>query len=299
VNAIPALELAAAPAPKPAGKLDKLARLGATFASHLEHAAPVIDPAPSAPPQPAPPPQPGAIGSLLDAVTALVRDVIAQVGQGAAPATPTVAPPAGGPPASPSAPAPDPALAALGSQLRALAPAAAAAQAEPVTPLAQAAHDYIAELERAQRPAAAQDAPRAPSAAEAVIAIAPAPGDRLPDPGPVRAQPAAAPAPPQAPDAPTNPSHVHLIVEDGPARVVVTVAVRGDEVRVAMRSNDDAVTAGLARNAGALDHALRARGMDLQDFTAERDPDARPRDRQGRERPQHPDTERFQLEEHA
>ncbi len=89
----------------------------------------------------------------------------------------------------------------------------------------------------------------------------------------------------------TNPSHVHLVIDDGAERVVVTVAVRGNEVNVALRGQDDATTAALARNAGSLDHAMRARGLDLASLMTGRDPDSQhqrpdreqPRDRNGKQ----------------
>jgi hypothetical protein len=97
-----------------------------------------------------------------------------------------------------------------------------------------------------------------------------------------------------------NPSHVHLVLEDGAERVVVTVAVRGNEVNVGVRASDDQLAAALARNAATLDHAMRARGLDLASFSAERDsahddherqpPDPHERD---------PHAERFSLEEIA
>ena len=134
---------------------------------------------------------------------------------------------------------------------------------------------------------AAFSAPQAPAAA--AVHSAPT-GD------PVRsAQPI------QIPEPPANPSHVHLVVDDGPERVVVTVAVRGSEVHVALRGSDDATTAALARNAGSLDHAMRARGLALTELTTEREP---PQQRQPsnhqepepRER-RKPDAEPFTLEE--
>jgi hypothetical protein len=79
-----------------------------------------------------------------------------------------------------------------------------------------------------------------------------------------------------------NPSHVHLVIDDGMERVVVTVAVRGSDVNVAMRGSDDATTAALARNAGSLDHAMRGRGLDLQSFVSDQRDERReaPRERQ-------------------
>jgi hypothetical protein len=74
-------------------------------------------------------------------------------------------------------------------------------------------------------------------------------------------------------------SHVHLILDDGAERVVMTVAVRGTDVNVTLRASDDHTGAALARNAATLDHALRARKLELAEFTTQRDP----RKRQERE----------------
>lgn len=79
-------------------------------------------------------------------------------------------------------------------------------------------------------------------------------------------------APIQPPEPPANPSHVHLVLDDGPERVVATVAVRGNDVHVALRASDDATAAALARNVGSLDHAMRARGLALGELTTDRDP---------------------------
>lgn len=105
-------------------------------------------------------------------------------------------------------------------------------------------------------------------------------------------------APAQLPDPPSNPSHVHLVLHDGPERVVATVAVRGSEVHVALRASDEATAAALARNAGSLDHAMRTRGLALHDLSAEREPrDQRPpRDAEPRERRPR-DSQRFVLED--
>jgi hypothetical protein len=98
-------------------------------------------------------------------------------------------------------------------------------------------------------------------------------------------------------------SHVHLVVDDGGQRVVMTVAMRGNEVNVALRTSDDHTAAALARNAGALDDAMRARGLSLGQLDAEHDRSQhREPERQsntyGRDRepePQH--DEPFELEE--
>lgn len=85
-----------------------------------------------------------------------------------------------------------------------------------------------------------------------------------------------------------NPSHVHLVLDDGPERVVVTVAVRGSEVNATIRGGDEQTAAAIARNAASLDHALRAAGLDLSSFTSERDLDHHtPREHEQRE--QHED----------
>jgi hypothetical protein len=99
---------------------------------------------------------------------------------------------------------------------------------------------------------------------------------------------------------PANPSHVHLVIDDGPERVVATVALRGGEVHVALRATDDATAAALARNAASLDHAMHGRGLQLGELTAERDRSPRdhrsPQDGQPRERRPR-DAEKFELEE--
>jgi hypothetical protein len=74
------------------------------------------------------------------------------------------------------------------------------------------------------------------------------------------------------PDNP-NPSHVHLVLDDGGERVVVTVAVRGNEVNATIRGGDEQTAAAIARNAASLDHALRAGGLELSSFSSERDLD--------------------------
>jgi hypothetical protein len=98
--------------------------------------------------------------------------------------------------------------------------------------------------------------------------------------------------------APAPTSHVHLVIDDGGGRVVVTVAVRGNDVNVALRGGDDATTASLARNAGSLDHAMRARGLDLSEFTAEPDRRSAKQEHQEPER-RDPHAPEFSLEEHA
>jgi hypothetical protein len=173
-----------------------------------------------------------------------------------------------------------------------------------MTPLEQAVHDLlgrVAEHEtghaRAAKPASddASDPALAPFHLLAQTHIA----SVAHDPGaPATGAPARAAAPVQIPEPPANPSHVHLVLDDGPERTVVTVALRGTEVHVALRSTDDATTTALARNAASLDHAMRARGLALAELTAEREPPDRhpPRDPEPRER-REPAAEPFQLEE--
>jgi hypothetical protein len=163
-----------------------------------------------------------------------------------------------------------------------------------LTPLEQAVHDLIEQQqppddrEVDERPADAPVAPRAPEVAAAPAKIEP---PRRPEPvAPLRE----APEPIQQAQ-----SHVHLVLDDGPERVVMTVAVRGAEINVALRGEHEATAAALARNAASLDHALRARGLDLASFSADRDPDAR-RAPQHEPREREPETtERFHLEETA
>jgi hypothetical protein len=122
--------------------------------------------------------------------------------------------------------------------------------------------------------------------------------------GPAAASEPVRPGQVTQPEPPANPSHVHLVVDDGPDRVVVTVAMRGNEVYVAMRGNDDATTASLARNAGALEHAMRARGLSLNELTTQREPPQRsphshdePPEPHRRRKPSESYNEAFELEE--
>jgi hypothetical protein len=177
------------------------------------------------------------------------------------------------------------------------APAEEAAIAEPgLTPLEQAVHDMLAELAPVHTRDAepheeheAHDEPAdAPAPANTNAPIAPAPA-HIDAP---RTTHTAAPPPSVAceiaAEMPVAQSHVHLIVGDDAERVVVTVAVRGNDVNVALRAGDEHTAAALARNADALDHALRTRGLDLASFSAERDPDRRRREQPHRERQPEP-----------
>ncbi len=174
----------------------------------------------------------------------------------------------------------------------------------PMTPLEQAVHDLLG---RIAEPDAADvgpseapldghpDADLAPFHMLASTHVASAAHDPA---APAATTPGRAAAPIQVPEPPANPSHVHLVLEDGAERTVVTVALRGNEVHVAMRSTDDTTTSALARNAASLDHAMRARGLALAELTAEREPNHRPppRDPEPRES-RAPHNEPFELEE--
>lgn len=104
---------------------------------------------------------------------------------------------------------------------------------------------------------------------------------------------------PQNPVENANPSHVHLVIDDGAERVVVTVAVRGSEVNVALRGQDDATTAALARNAGSLDHAMRARGLDLAGLMTGREPESQKQRPDREQRNNRAPKEQFSIEELA
>lgn len=144
----------------------------------------------------------------------------------------------------------------------------------PPTPLEQAVIDLLDRREPA--PELAAPRPEARDHAPRIVAASPVSEPRA--------------LPEQA--APT--SHVNLVLDDGDRRVVVTVAVRGTDVNVALRGGDDATAAALARNAALLDHALHARGLSLAEFTAgrEREPEHHDRPQKQREETQH-----FVLEE--
>lgn len=150
----------------------------------------------------------------------------------------------------------------------------------PMTPLEQAVHDLLREIEEgAPVPEGELEAPPpvpVPTAAPAdVAADAPAPV-------------VAAPRAPSEPPAPLQ-SHVHLVLdEQAGERVVVTVAVRGNDVHVNLRASDDAAAA-LARNAATLDHSLRLRGLDLAELDVQREPP--------REQNHHPEREHAREEQ--
>ncbi len=217
-----------------------------------------------------------------------------------APATPT--------PAKPTAPNPgdaDPAatdIAAIAQAAIAQSDAQPAAPA--LTPLEQALHDLLEQLhDRREQPSQGSEppAPHAATASPAPHAVVAVDAVPVRD---VRSTPAAAPAAAvremrELPEPNANPSHLHLVLGDDSDRVVVTVAVRGNDVNIAVRGNDEMTAAALARNAGVLEHAMRARGLDLSSFSAERDHDHSKRNRDQDRDQEHRDdqSEPFRLEE--
>jgi hypothetical protein len=169
-------------------------------------------------------------------------------------------------------------------------------QTQALSPLDQAVHDLIGQLaEREEtRPEGEHvEIDFVPQQANATVVA-----DDVPQHAVKQAAPAREIA--QMPEH-TNPSHVNLVIENESERVVVTVAVRGNDVNVSLRGSDENTAAALARNAGTLDHALRARGLDLTDFSAERDRDPASQQQRSERDPrrEREGDEPFVLEEHA
>jgi hypothetical protein len=156
-----------------------------------------------------------------------------------------------------------------------------------LTPLEQAVHELI-ERVMDQRQRRQSDGPAATDAvsaqpldaasANAAVHAAPATGGHT--------APIAAPATPVAIElagtdeveaSETAVNRLRMVVGDDANKVVVNVAVRGAHVDVTLRASDESTAAALARNLGSLDHALRARGLDLGDRSADHDsePDAK------------------------
>lgn len=181
------------------------------------------------------------------------------------------------------------------AQAAAAEPLAAAGTAEtavPLTPLEQAVHDLIEEVRgRTESPARRDEAePVVPAMTPAAATV---PLDDK-EPAPVAAAaPVTAPDPEQV--APQAQSHVHLVLDEG-ERLVVTVAVRGDNVVAHVRGGDDSTAAAIARNAATLDHAMRARGLNLAELHTTRDHDQRERPEHQR-RDREPDQPKFTLED--
>jgi hypothetical protein len=175
----------------------------------------------------------------------------------------------------------------------------------PMTPLEQAVHDIIAALPQ-PKPEVGRDTktdddtpddkPTETPTPTPVIATAPAAPQMLVARAVVQQAPAI--AEPRATEMPAATSHMHLVLGDGDDRVVLTVAVRGQDVNVSLRGGDDNTAAALARNAASLDHAMRARGLDLASFSADRDPDHHTRrDKPDRQPQRHDSDEPFKLED--
>ena len=145
--------------------------------------------------------------------------------------------------------------------------AAAPEMLPPTTPLEQAVHDLLDQLRDHREESEPGSEPITIAAAPVAPTVFASIEDRdVAPPVPV--------APVRELDAeqaqPLNPSHVHLVIDEA-ERLVVTVAVRGDNVFAHGRGGDDATGAALARNAATLDTAMRARGLQLTDFQASRD----------------------------
>jgi hypothetical protein len=157
-----------------------------------------------------------------------------------------------------------------------------------LTPLEAVVHDLI-ERAFADKPhrhsmlGAAEAAPSADAAALLPAGVM----TQVTTAAPVAAAPAQAPAigEPLAIEqlsAETAVQRLRMVVGEDANRIVVSVAVRGAVVDVSLRAHDDATAAALARNLGTLDHALRARGLELGDSP---DHDSDSDDRSRREAP--------------
>jgi hypothetical protein len=179
-----------------------------------------------------------------------------------------------------------------------------------LTPLEQAVHELLSQLPGATGTARERDTddPRLEASRVATTDLANTPAVAALTSAPtLRDVPhARAVAVTVAPEArpvveqPQSPNHLHLVIGDDANRVVVTVAVRGDAVNVAVRGGDEQTAAALARNATVLDDAMRGRGLALTDFASHRDaPERGDRDRddprQRREPPRDPAAPTFQL----
>jgi chemotaxis protein MotD len=174
--------------------------------------------------------------------------------------------------------------------------------AAPRTPLERAVHDLLSQLDDggSKHDSSSTDDDAAQAAAQTKLAASAQPMGQI-----STARPAVAPAPaaPVAQDTPQMQSatHAHIVLGDDASRIVMTVAVRGAAVNVTLKASDDHVAAALARNAGALDDAMRHRGLELDQFQNERDSSPRREsereDQPTREQPDPDSAEPFQLEE--
>ncbi len=160
----------------------------------------------------------------------------------------------------------DPAVNALVEQMIAVKPEVAPqlAPAEPpLTPLEQAVHDMLTEV--AERK---QTGPDPTTAMQSVSLVPQQTINSLETALEVQhAAPIAQPPPQEL----VSQNHAHLVIDDPNGRVVMTVAIRGNDVNVTMRASDDSTAAALARNAGSLEEAMRGRGLSLAQFESQRD----------------------------
>ena len=143
-----------------------------------------------------------------------------------------------------------------------LAPQLAPAE-PPLTPLEQAVHDMLNEV--AERKQASPD----PTMAMQSVSLVPQQTINSLETA-LEVQHAAPIAQPQ-PQELVSQNHAHLVIDDPNGRVVMTVAIRGNDVNVTMRASDDSTAAALARNAGSLGDAMRGRGLSLAQFDSQRD----------------------------
>ncbi len=157
---------------------------------------------------------------------------------------------------------------ALVEQMVAVEPEVApqlAPAAPPLTPLEQAVHDMLSEVaERKQASGNGAD----PTTAMQSVSLVPQQTINSLETA-LEAQHAAPIA--QPPQELVSQNHAHLVIDDPNGRVVMTVAIRGNDVNVTMRASDDATAAALARNAGSLEDAMRGRGLSLAQFESQRD----------------------------
>ena len=138
----------------------------------------------------------------------------------------------------------------------------------PLTPLEQAVHDVLERLRDDSDKASDRDDRDGRE-----------PHQSLPLPGVISMSATIEDAPIKKPEGPqplreptpaeqlqnANPSHIHLVIDDG-ERLVVTVAVRGDQVMTHLRGDNQETANAFARNAGVLDEAMRARGLNLAEL---------------------------------
>lgn len=148
----------------------------------------------------------------------------------------------------------------------------------PMTPLERAIHEAIAEAKRGSGATDSDTIPMPHITFDAAPDRAQTPSAAMP----VKNLPGVAPI--QAPaELPVATSHVHLVVGDGAERIVLTVAVRGSNVHVALRGADEHASAALARNAAVLDDALRVKQLRLAELDTT--DGAHPESRDRREKP--------------